>query len=163
MPIRLSPPKLVRFHPLRVVENGSKADQVVPSFEKRAEFDVGVSFTYDHEVAATRYFSSLRDGEVSLTFHFNGTTYYECVERGLQVAPIPWDRHATYALPVAIWRRMMDHHYPNGAWVRLDRGTIERLRRLRTDRGLPSMDAGVVSLLDQADGVTADASAGESP
>ena len=40
---------------------------------------------------------------------------------------ISWDKEARFRLPVAAWRDMMDHYYPNSAWLRLRRDTFERL------------------------------------
>jgi hypothetical protein len=44
----------------------------------------------------------------------------------------------------------MEHYYPNGAWVRLHDDTLAALSRRRAERGLPSYDACVAELLENA-------------
>ena len=53
-------------------------------------------------------------------------------------------------MPVATWREMMDAHYPNGAWVRLHATRSPRCAPAR-ERGLPSYDACVAELLEDAE------------
>ena len=90
--------------------------------------DVPVPCTFDFNVAATKYFHGLSDGDVPLSFLFSGTAFYESgLERTLLVAPVPWDKEATFRLPVRTWHALMDHYYPNGAWLRLRLDTFERL------------------------------------
>jgi hypothetical protein len=53
-------------------------------------------------------------------------------------------------MPVATWREMMQHHYPNGAWVRLHADTVAELGRRKARLGLPSYDACVAALLEES-------------
>ena len=69
----------------------------------------------------------------------------------LQIVRVPWDCVARYRLPVEVWRRMIEAHYPGGGWARLGTDTLERLRRRRTERGLTSLDATVADLLQRAE------------
>ena len=46
---------------------------------------------------------------------------------GMQIAQIPWDRDASYRLPVSVWKEMMDLHYPNIAWLCLRRDVFDRI------------------------------------
>ena len=55
---------------------GARRRRSCPSFTGATSFALDVPCTYDLEVAATKYFYSLPDGEVPLTFHFNGTVLY---------------------------------------------------------------------------------------
>ena len=63
---------------------------------------------------------------------------------------IPWTCSADLRMPVATWREMMERHYPNGGWVRLHDDTLAALSRRRAARGLPSYDACVAELLEDA-------------
>ena len=54
---------------------------------------------------------------------------------GLQVAQIPWDRDASYRLPVQVWKEMMDLYYPNTAWLCLRRDVFERLNEFKARTG----------------------------
>ena len=74
-----------------------------PRFAESATFDVPVACTYDLEVAASKYFHGLEDGEAPLRFHFSGTVFYEA-EDGLDAdLQIPWDRSVRYSMPVKAW------------------------------------------------------------
>lgn len=114
----------------------------LPAFSERVTVDVPVPCSFDFNLAATKYFDGLRAGDIPLDFLFSGTVFYEVVSdavadpsyqesepahRLLQVTPISWDSEARYRLPVQVWRDLMDHYYPNGAWLRLRRDTFDRL------------------------------------
>ena len=110
--------------------------------------EVAVPCTFDFNVAATKYFQGLTQGEVPLTFLFSGTVFYETGdERTLLVAPVPWDKEATAVLSVATWQQMMDHYYPDGAWLRLRRDTFERLADYKRRSGIPTWEDAIERLL----------------
>jgi hypothetical protein len=92
----------------------------------------------------------VEDGSVPLSFHFNGTIFYEGAAGALQVAPVPWSASAQFRMPVAVWRAMIAEHYPGGGWIRLSDETLQRLNARRAARGLPTFDACVEELLDDA-------------
>jgi hypothetical protein len=123
------------------------ATTLVPSFTGQTTFTLPVPCTYDLELAAAKYFHSLRDGEVPLSFHFTGSVLYRGDEGQMQVVLIPWTCSADWRMPVATWRAMMAHHYPGGGWLRLAEETIDALGRRKAQRGLPSYDATVAELL----------------
>ncbi|CAN5597291.1 DUF6084 family protein [soil metagenome] len=125
---------------------------MVHAFEGSTSVQVPVLCNYDLELAATRYFSALPDGEVPLVWHFNGSVYYKAPDDRVQVVPIPWDTIADYAMPVSAWRAMIDEHYPHRGWVALDAQTVERLGRLKGDRGNHTIDQTVTELIDEAEG-----------
>lgn len=50
---------------------------MVPAAERESRFELEVPCTYDHEIAATKYFGGVREGGYPLLFHFNGTVYCE--------------------------------------------------------------------------------------
>ena len=100
----------------------------LPQFSDRTTIDLPVPCTYDFNLAATKYFDGLLAGEIPLIFLFSGTVFYEsAADQALQVAPISWDSEARFRLPVAAWRSLMDHYYPNSVWLRLRRDTFDRL------------------------------------
>jgi Family of unknown function (DUF6084) len=106
-----------------------------------------VPCTYDLEFAATKYFDALKDGEVPLSFHFNGQVFYRDRDGRLQVTLIPWSRTAGFRMPVSAWRAMIEEHYPGIAWIRLSQGTLRSLNSYRASQGLPTFDACVDELL----------------
>lgn len=120
----------------------------LPQFDDRVSIDVPVPCTFDFNVAATKYFHGLSDGEVPLTFLFSGTAFYESgLERTLLVAPVPWDKEATFRLPVRTWQTLMDDYYPNGAWLRLRLDTFERLSEFKRRYGIPTWEETLERLL----------------
>lgn len=132
----------------------------VPGFVGSTVFGLEVPCTYDLEVAAAKYFYALREGEVPLSFHFNGNVFYRSRPSDgdpgrpeqIQVAPIAWSSSAPFRMPIATWRAMIADHYPGGGWIRIDHETLEALNRRRARRGLHDFDSTVTELLEEADG-----------
>jgi hypothetical protein len=122
----------------------------VPAFSGSTRVDLPVPCTYDFEVVSAKYFHALLDGQVPLELLFSGTMFY-AGSMGLQVAQIPWDKEARFRLPVALYKQMMDHYFPNRDWVRLHRDTFDRLAAYRARAGLPTWEAALERLLGAAE------------
>jgi hypothetical protein len=130
------------------------ASVVAPAFSDTAVVDLPVPCTFDFNVAATKYFHGLGDGDVPLTFLFSGTVFY-ADGRALQVAPIPWDKEARFRLPVKSWHDMMEVYYPNSAWLCLRRDVFERLYQYKVAHGIPTWEQAlerVLPALEEANG-----------
>jgi hypothetical protein len=123
------------------------ANVLVPAFEERIAVDLAVPCTFDFNVAATKYFHALDDGEVPLTFLFSGTVFYRDECGGLQMTRVPWTKEAQYRLPASVWRSMMDAYYPNTAWLCLQRETFEKLAACKRRRGIPTWERLIEELL----------------
>jgi len=123
------------------------ASVVAPAFTDNTLVDVPVPCTFDFNVAATKYFYGLADGDVPLNFLFSGTVFYADGEGNLQVAPIHWDKEARFRLPVKAWHEMMDIYYPNGAWLCLRRDVFERIYQYKVEHGIPTWEQALESLL----------------
>lgn len=121
----------------------------VPSFTNSTMVNVELACSFDFNVAATKYFHALEAGEVPLTVMFCGTTFYAETDGRLQATQIPWDREASYRLPVAVWKEMMDAHYPNAAWLCLQRDMIEKLLDYKVRNGIPTFERALEELLMQ--------------
>jgi hypothetical protein len=121
----------------------------VPTFSGSTRVDLPVTCTYDLEVTGSSFFDALDDGNVPLEFLFAGTVFYADEEGRLQVRPVAWDREASFSLPVATWREMMDRHFANTAWLRLSKDSFDRLHRYRAQNALLSWDATIDSLLEK--------------
>jgi len=122
------------------------AAQMVPGFTGSAEVELPVPFTYDFEVATSKYFHALEDGEIPLLLLFSGTVFVKTAG-GFRVEQVPWHKESAYRLPVATWREMMDAHFPNSAWIRIRRDTMDALSRFRSERALPGWDDTFAALL----------------
>jgi hypothetical protein len=120
---------------------------VVPAFAAHTTVAIDLPCTYDLEVTAARYFAALGDGEVPLEFLFAGSVFFTDGRGALQTARIGWDQEAAYRMPVAVWREMMDRHFPDAAWLRLGRATFDRLLAFKAEGMFMSWDAAVEALL----------------
>jgi hypothetical protein len=119
----------------------------VPSFQGMTVVDVPVPCTFDFNVAATKYFHGLSDGEVPLCLMFSGTVFYAHGEASMQVAPISWDKEARFRLPVKVWHDMMDINYPGSAWLCLRRDTFERLYDYKVRHGIATWEEALENML----------------
>jgi hypothetical protein len=122
---------------------------MVPGFSGRTQLDLPVPFTYDLEIASTRYFSSLDDGAAPLLLLFSGTVFAHGDGR-LQVQQVPWSKEISCGLPAKVWRESVDAHFPDSAWVTMRRDTLDELMRFKTRHALPTWDATLRALLTQA-------------
>jgi len=103
--------------------------------------------TFDFNVAATKYFHALDGGDIPICVMFSGTVFYQGADEALQVAQVPWDREASFRLPVSVWREMMDMHFPNTAWLCLQREAFERLYDYKVRHGLPTWERAIMRAL----------------
>jgi hypothetical protein len=122
---------------------------MVPGFTGSTEIDLPVPFTYDLDIGSTRYFAGLEGGEVPLLLLFSGTIFGSAEGR-LQVQQVPWSKETSYRLPMTTWRAAIDAHFPNSAWIKMSRQTLDELQRFKTSRALSTWDATVIELLAQA-------------
>jgi Family of unknown function (DUF6084) len=122
---------------------------MVPGFTGSTELDLPVPLTYDMEIGATRYFAGLDDGEVPLLLLFSGTVFGTAAGR-LSVTQVPWSKEAVYRLPIGIWREAIDAHFPNAAWIKVSRLTLDDLISFKSAKGLPTWDATIMALLSEA-------------
>jgi hypothetical protein len=116
-------------------------------FSGTTEVVLPVQCTYDFNVIATKYFYALEGGEVPLLFLFSGTIFYSEAERGLQVQQIPWDKECVYRMPVKVWAELMNHHYPNSAWLSLRRDVFEKLAAYKSKFGALTWEEAIERLL----------------
>jgi hypothetical protein len=123
------------------------AQTTVASFSGRTAARLTIPCSFDLNVMATKYFYALDDGEVPLLFLFSGTIFYEGANGHLQVQQISWNKECAFRMPVQAWKDLMDHHYPNTAWLALNREVFERLYAYRRAHGLPTWEKTIEQLL----------------
>jgi hypothetical protein len=123
--------------------------QTVLAFSGETEFDLPIPCSYDFEVAAHKYLNALRDGEIPLVLMFSGTVFVRSAE-GVATELVPWSCEARYRLPVAVWRATMDAHFPNSAWIRVDRDTFDELARFKAAGGFPTWESAIERLCADA-------------
>jgi hypothetical protein len=119
----------------------------VAAFTEKTVIDVVVPCTFDFNVAVTKYLHGLDDGEIPLRFLFSGSVFFDDHEGRLQITQLSWNSEAEYRLPISVWRRMMDLHYPNSAWLSLRRDLFDRLLQFKADHGLATWEQTLERLL----------------
>jgi hypothetical protein len=123
----------------------------VGSFTDAIVVDLPVPCTFDFNVAATKYFHALGDGEIPINLLFSGTVFHESETGGLQVALLPWNKETAFRLPVRIWKDMMERYYPNSAWLCLRRDVFDRLYQYKSRHRMPTWEQALESLLPAID------------
>jgi hypothetical protein len=123
---------------------------MVPGFTAVTEVDLPVPCTYDLEVSSARYLHGLDDGTIPLLLLFSGTVFV-ATEAGFSVELVPWSAEATYRMPVAVWRELVEAHFPGSAWLRCSRDTLDALSGFKARHALPTWDATLNALLAAAE------------
>lgn len=125
------------------------ASVVVPAFDGDCtQVDLPVPCSFDFNVAVNKFLHALEGGEVPLILLFSGSIFYLGENGALQVSQISWNKEAAFPLSVKLWQQMMDHYYPNGAWLCLRKDVFDRLSRFKTRAGLPTWEHAVERLLE---------------
>ena len=123
------------------------SNTTVRSFAGSTEAVLPVPCSFDLNVAGTKYFYALDGGEVPLLFLFSGTIFYAAPDGHLQVQQISWNKECTYSMPVSVWQKMMDEHYPNTAFLTLERDVFNRLHEYKRSVGVSSWEQAIEQLL----------------
>ena len=113
---------------------------VVPTFKGETTVDVPVPCSFDFNVAATKYFHALTEGDLPLRFLFSGTVFYEDPFAVLRVMPIASDKAAAYRWPVDVWRAVIETYYPKTAWICLRKDVFDRMSDFKARQALPTWE-----------------------
>jgi hypothetical protein len=124
-----------------------QANATVQGFAGQIETDLALPCTYDLEVIGTRYLHALDAGDVPLNLLFSGTIFTKGTT-GFEVEQVPWTCEARWALPVAVWRDMIDAFFPNSGFVRVSADILKELTAYRARNDLISWDETMQRLLD---------------
>jgi hypothetical protein len=125
------------------------ADTSTGQFAGRIETRLAVPCTYDLNIASTKYFYALENGEVSLLFLFSGSVFYETATGTLQVERISWNKECVYRMPVQSWKDIIARHYAGTAWLTLQEDVFERLCAYKRRNALGTWEQTIEQLLDQ--------------
>ena len=123
------------------------ASTTVRTFTDRTVAILPVQCTFDLNVVATKYFYAIESGEIPLLFLFSGTIFYAGEGGRLQVQQISWTRECAYRMPVALWKELMNEHYPNTAWIYLHRDVFDRLYAYRRANNIATWEEAIERLL----------------
>lgn len=120
----------------------------IAPFDAEAEFDLLLPCTFDFNVVVTKYLAALeRETRIPLLLLFSGSVFYEDQTGLLQVSRIAWTEEAQYALPTSVWQDVIDHYYPDTAWLCLRRDVFQKLAAFKASQTLPTWEAALESLL----------------
>jgi hypothetical protein len=119
----------------------------VPAFTGNAEVMLPVPCTYDLNVIGGKYFYALEGDDVPLLFLFSGTVFYQTTDERLQIQRISWEKECAYRMPVRLWREMMEQHFPNSAWLYLQRDVFDRLYDYKRQHGIATWEQTIERLL----------------
>jgi hypothetical protein len=122
---------------------------MIAGFQGTTEVDLPIECTYDFEVAGAKYLHALSGGEIPLLLLFSGTLFTRG-QSGFTAEPLSWALEASYRMPVRVWRDVMDQYFPNSAWLRVRRDTLDGLQRFKVSRALPTWDQALGQLLKEA-------------
>ncbi|HEX4652620.1 MAG TPA: DUF6084 family protein [Candidatus Udaeobacter sp.] len=128
------------------------ANCIVPAFTGRTDAVLAVPCTFDLNVAATKYFYAIENGEVPLLFLFSGTIFYSDRDGRLQIQRVSWEKECEYRMSIAVWQGMMDRHFPNSAFLSLERSVFDRLYEFKRHHGFATWEQAMERLLAQSDG-----------
>lgn len=121
---------------------------MVQGFTGDTDVDLLLPCTFDFDVTGSKYLHALREKNIPLELLFSGTVFTKGAN-GFGVEQVPWNLEASYQLPVAVWRELMDQYFPNTGWLRLDRDMLDALAKYRSARGLTSWEETIEGLLAQ--------------
>jgi len=127
------------------------AQATVGPFEGSTQTVLPVPCTFDLNLAVTKYFYGLTSGDVPLLFLFSGSVFYTGPDGRLQVQRISWNKECGYRMPLAVWWRLMEQHYPNSGWVYLRRDIFDRLYSYKRASGLGTWEEAITRLLGAAE------------
>lgn len=127
------------------------AHATVGQFTGSTDTVLPVPCTYDLNIASAKYLYALESGEVPLLFLFSGSVFYAAEESRLQVQPISWNTECVYRMPIEVWKKLMEHHYPNSAWVSLPRDVFDKLYAFKRVNGLADWKETIELLLERSD------------
>ena len=119
----------------------------VPPFTGATEVLLSVPCTYDLNVVGSKYFYALERDDVPLLFLFSGTVFYQMPDERLQIQRISWEKECDYRMPVRVWHDLMDQHFPNSAWLYLQRDVFDRLYDYKRQHGLATWEQTIEHLL----------------
>lgn len=127
------------------------AEATAGGFVHSTELLLPAACSFDLNLAATKYFYALESGDVPLLFLFSGSIFYPTADGRLQVEPISWNKECAYRMPVKLWQQLMQHHFPDSAWLYLRRDVFERLCSYKRRNGFATWEQTVEQLLPETE------------
>ncbi len=122
---------------------------MVPPFTGETTVSLKMPITLDTEIASSKYFRGMEEGEIPLLMLFSGTAFYD-TDDGVRVAQVPWHEEAEFRLPVKVWKDAIERHFGGQEWILLRSDKVAALAAYRSERAIPSWEETVERLLKEA-------------
>jgi Family of unknown function (DUF6084) len=122
----------------------------VPRFTGTTQVEVTIPCSEDQALAAGKYFYAVPAGDVPLAFLFSGTLFYKDAAGDLQVTLVPWEKEAFCKMPASLWQDMMDAHFPDCRWMRVNKDVYDRLVAHKAQSAFPTLESCLDAVLDDA-------------
>lgn len=119
----------------------------VPGFSDTCAVDLPVPCSYDFDIAATKYFFGVGQGEVPLLLLFSGTIFSRNADGELQIGQVAHHKEAGCRLPAGLWRSLMEQYYADRVWLRIGRDVFEQLNAYKRRSGLTGVEEALQRLL----------------
>lgn len=121
------------------------------AFSGEIQVILPVPCTYDLNIAAAKYFCALDHDDVSLLFLFSGSVFYRTPDARLQISRISWNKECSFRMPAQSWHAVMERHYPNTAWLTLQRDIFDRLCDYKRRCAIPTWEEAFSRLLENSE------------
>lgn len=121
----------------------------VPRFIGQTVVQVPLECSEDMSAAVGKYLYSVADGEVPLAFVFNGSIFYKGDEEKIQVTQLPWDKEASFRMPISIWDNLMEAYFPDSKWLRIPNDIFDKLYLYKAKSAYPTINRCLESLVDE--------------
>lgn len=125
----------------------ANASVSIPGFVGECTVDLPVLCSQDFEIAVTRFFDGIEQGDAPLSFLFSGPIFFRNEDGDLQIAQIAHHQEAGFRLPVAMWRSLMATHYADTVWLRIDRDLFDEIGRFKRRARLSGIAEALRALL----------------
>jgi hypothetical protein len=122
----------------------------VPQFIGETIINIPLECGEDMSTAVGKYMYAIEEGPVPLNFFFNGSIFYKGPEEALQVTQLPWDKEATYSMPVSLWDKLLDVYFPDSKWLRVPKDTFDKLYIYKANSTYPTLNRCLEALVDGA-------------
>ena len=121
---------------------------VVPAFAgAETVVDMQVPCSFDFNVAATKYFAGLADGEIPLAVSLQRKCLLRSAGKPSASCADFVGTGGSLQASRKVWREMMDIYYPNSVWINLHKDVFERLYRYKMQHGLLNWEQALERIL----------------
>lgn len=121
----------------------------VPRFTGQTQIEIPLECSEDLSTSVGKYFYALEKGEIPLTFIFKGSVFYKGSEDTIQVTPVPWEKEASYNMPVSLWNNLREAYFPDSKYLRVPHELFDKLYAYKTKSIHPTINKCLESLVDE--------------